>query len=110
MVEPDSKDDSLKSSSLIIPPDASGVSGPADEMQEQPSTSTGNDESELESNFAPTGMTSPVSSRPWDRDDDSLFSDDEEIVRVPALRADEEGYSVESDNDSFEIIEDSDAD
>lgn len=72
---------------------------------------SGNDESEIESNFLPTAMTSPVSSRPWDvNDDDSLFSDDEEIVRVPADHASGEGYSVESDDDSFEIIEDSDAD
>lgn len=56
-------------------------------------------------------MSSPVSSRPWDAD--SLFSDDdEEVVRV-SLGAADEGYAVHSDHsddDSFEIIEDSESD
>lgn len=88
----------------------SGVHYSAGSEHEQPPTPSADDEVEIESNFLPTGMTSPVSSRPWDMDDDnSLFSEDEEIVRI-SEHAGDAGYAVESDDDSFEIIEDSDSD
>lgn len=106
VVEPDSKEDSLKSSSLIIPPDVSVISGVEVTREAAPSS---HGEAETESSF-PTAMSSPVSSRPWDADDvNSLFSDDEEVVRV-SLGAADEGYAMHSDDDSFEIIEDSDSD
>lgn len=107
VVDPDSKEDSLKSSSLIIPPDVSVTS--VVELTEAIAPSS-QGEAESETSF-PTGMSSPVSShsRLWDGDDDnSLFSDEEEVVRV-SLGAADEGYNVNSDDDSFEMIEDSDS-
>lgn len=107
VVDPDSKEDSLKSSSLIIPPDVSVTS--VVELTEAIAPSS-HGEAESETSF-PTGMSSPVSShsRLWDGDDDnSLFSDEEEVVRV-SLGAADEGYNVNSDDDSFEMIEDSDS-
>jgi hypothetical protein len=105
VVDPDSKEDSLKSSSLIIPPDVSVTS--VVEVSGVPAPSS-HGEAESETSF-PTAMSSPVTSA-WDADDaNSLFSEDEEVVRV-SLGAADEGYVVNSDDDSFEIIEDSDSD
>lgn len=69
-------------------------------------------EVEVESTSMPTAMTSPVSSRPWDNfDNNSLFSDDEvEIVHVPGDGPEGYGIYSDDDDDSFEIIEDSEAD
>ncbi|KAJ9110659.1 hypothetical protein QFC19_001488 [Naganishia cerealis] len=113
VVEPASKEGSLHSSSLIIPTDvsASTHSNAAGTVILPTSTSAPDDAETGSASAVPTAMTSPVSSRPWDiSDDNSLFSDDEEVVLVPDDGPD--GYAIYSDDDedSFEIIEDSEAD
>ncbi|KAJ9101220.1 hypothetical protein QFC21_003439 [Naganishia friedmannii] len=111
VVEPASKEGSLDSSSLIIPTDVSIDHAQASNLAHvmTPTSTSAPDEVEVESTSNPTAMSSPVSSRPWD--ENSLFSDDEvEIVQVPGDGS--EGYAIYSDDDddSFEIIEDSEAD